>query len=60
MNKLKQLWINLLASFWFLPSLIVGVSAVSAVGVIEVDSSGSHKWNHHRADFRQPGGRIVR
>lgn len=44
MNKLKQLWINLLASFWFLPSLIVGVSAVGAVGVIEVDSSGSHKW----------------
>lgn len=44
MNKLKHLWGNLRASFWFLPSLIVGCSMVLAVGLIEVDSSGNRDW----------------
>lgn len=44
MNILKQLWSNLRASFWFLPSLIVAFSTALAVGLIEVDSSGSQDW----------------
>jgi uncharacterized membrane protein len=44
MNKLKHLWGNLRASFWFLPSLIVAFSTVLAVGLIEADSSGSRDW----------------
>lgn len=44
MNKLKHLWSNLRASFWFLPALIVAFSTVLAAGLIEVDSSGSQDW----------------
>jgi len=47
MSKLKQLWSHLLASFWFVPSLIVAFSTVLAVGLIEVDSSGSQDWMDH-------------
>ena len=44
MNKLKHLGSNLRASFWFLPLLIVAFSTVLAVGLIDVDSSGSRDW----------------
>lgn len=44
MYKLKHLWGNLRASFWFVPSLIVAFSAVLAVGLIEADSSGRRNW----------------
>lgn len=44
MNKLKFLWSNLRASFWFLPSLIVAGSAVLAVGLIDVDSTEGRGW----------------
>jgi uncharacterized membrane protein len=44
MNQLKHLWSNLRASFWFLPSLIVAFSTVLAVGLIELDASGSQDW----------------
>jgi uncharacterized membrane protein len=44
MNKLKHLWGNLRASFWFLPSLIVAFSIAFAVGLIEADSSGRPNW----------------
>ena len=44
MNKLKHLWGNLRASFWFLPSLIVAFSIALAAGLIEADSAGSRDW----------------
>lgn len=44
MNKLKHLWSNLRASFWFLPSLIVTFNAVLAGGLVEVDASGRWAW----------------
>ena len=44
LNKLKHLWGHLRASFWFLPSLIVAFSTVLAMGLIDVDSSGSRDW----------------
>jgi uncharacterized membrane protein len=44
MNKLKFLWSHLRSSFWFLPTLIVAFSMVLAVGLIEVDSTGSRDW----------------
>ncbi|MFO7535511.1 MAG: DUF2254 domain-containing protein [Kiritimatiellia bacterium] len=44
MNRLKNLWINLRESFWFLPTVIVAFSTVLAVGLIEVDSSGKREW----------------
>jgi uncharacterized membrane protein len=44
MNKFKQLWGNMRASFWFMPSLIVVVSIAFAVSLIETDSAGSDRW----------------
>ena len=44
MYKLKHLWSNLRESFWFLPALIVAFCTALAVGLIEVDSSGSQDW----------------
>jgi uncharacterized membrane protein len=44
MNKLKRFWKNLLAGFWFMPSLIVAVSIVLAVALIEAHSSGRAEW----------------
>lgn len=40
-NQIKQLWINLRSSLWFLPSLMVAGSAVLAVALIEADIA---KW----------------
>lgn len=44
MNKLKWLWGNLQASFWFVPSLIVAGGIAFAVALIEADSTGSREW----------------
>jgi uncharacterized membrane protein len=44
MNRLKQFWSNLRGSFWFLPTLILTVSIILAVGMIETDFSGSKEW----------------
>jgi len=44
MNKLKRLWRKLRDSFWFFPSVMVGVSMVLSISLIEVDSSGMEKW----------------
>lgn len=44
MTKLKHLWSNLRASFWFLPGLIVAASIALAAGLIEADSAGSRDW----------------
>ena len=44
MNKFKQLWINLLSSFWFMPSLIVLFSVAFAAAMIAADSAGSDQW----------------
>lgn len=44
MNKLKFFWSQLRSSFWFLPAVIVALSIFLALGMIEVDSSGSWDW----------------
>ena len=44
MLKLRQIFSNLRASFWFLPSLIVLVSIILAIALIEVDTAGSDRW----------------
>ncbi len=44
MNILKQIWSNLLESFWFLPALIVAFSAVLALGLVEADSYSNRDW----------------
>lgn len=44
MNTLKHLWSKLRESFWFYPALIVAFSLALALGLIEVDSSGSQDW----------------
>ncbi|MGV8991317.1 MAG: DUF2254 domain-containing protein [Thiobacillus sp.] len=44
MNKLRQIWGDLRASFWFMPLLTVAVSIVLAAALIEVDSAGSAQW----------------
>jgi uncharacterized membrane protein len=40
MNKVKQLWSHLRASFWFVPSLIVASSIALAIALIEASSAG--------------------
>jgi uncharacterized membrane protein len=44
MNKLRQLWIKLRSSFWFIPSLMVALSITLAVVLIETDSASSDRW----------------
>lgn len=44
MNKLKQLWINLRSSIWFVPTLIVLASIGLAVVLIQADSTRSDQW----------------
>ena len=39
MNKLRQFWACLRASFWFVPSVIVAASIAIAVTLVEVDST---------------------
>lgn len=44
MKNLKQYWSNLRSSFWFLPTLILAGSILLAVGLIEVDATGTRQW----------------
>lgn len=44
MNRLKEFWSNLQASFWFVPSLLVAGSIVLAAALIEADFTGSKQW----------------
>ncbi len=44
MNKIKQSWNNLQASFWFVPSVIIVASILLAVAFIEIDATGSRPW----------------
>lgn len=43
-TKLNRWWQEILASFWFVPSLIVGGSIALAMALIEADTTGSHLW----------------
>ena len=44
MNRLKQQWSDLRATFWFLPFLIVLTSIVYAVVLIQTDYTGGDRW----------------
>jgi len=44
MNRLKQQWSDLRATFWFLPFLIVLTSIVYAVVLIQTDYAGDDRW----------------
>jgi uncharacterized membrane protein len=44
MDRFGRLWDYLRSSFWFVPSLMVGGSAVLAAALIEMDSAGSDEW----------------
>lgn len=44
MNRIRRLWSQLRTSFWFLPSLILALSIVSALALIEVDSTKGAQW----------------
>lgn len=44
MSKLKQLWSNLQASFWFIPALIVAGAIALAATLVEADAIGSDQW----------------
>ncbi len=44
MNKLKFFWINLLSSFWFIPSLIVVGSIILATVLIAADDAVYDPW----------------
>ena len=44
MNRLKQQWSDLRATFWFLPFLMVLTSIVYAVVLIQTDYAGSDRW----------------
>jgi uncharacterized membrane protein len=44
MNKLKQLWSNLLSSFWFVPSLILAFSIAFATALVQVHTPANSQW----------------
>ncbi len=44
MHRLRQIWGDLRASFWFVPSLMVAASTVLAVALIETDSARGDRW----------------
>lgn len=44
MNRIKRIWSNLRSSFWFVPSVILGLGIVFAVALIELDSNWSGQW----------------
>ena len=44
MNRLKQLWSNLRESLWLPPALIVTFSILLAMGLVELEASGSQSW----------------
>jgi uncharacterized membrane protein len=44
MLQLKQIWIYLRSSFWFMPAIIVLLSSALAVGLIELDTSLNEEW----------------
>ena len=44
MNRLKQQWIDLRSTFWFLPFLIVLTSTVYAEVLIQTDYAGGDRW----------------
>jgi len=44
MNRLRQLWSDLRASFWFVPSLLVSGSILFALLLIEVDFAWGDQW----------------
>jgi uncharacterized membrane protein len=45
--KLREIFSNLRASFWFMPLVIVIVDSILAVALIEADSVGSDRWLAH-------------
>jgi len=47
MNRLKQIWNNLRASLWFVPSLIVAASIILSVTLIAAESTGINHWLAH-------------
>lgn len=44
MHKLISFWINLRASLWFIPGLMLICSIVAALGLIEVDTHIKSEW----------------
>lgn len=44
MNKLKQLWINLRSSYWFVPSLILAFSIALAMALVQMHFASSSQW----------------
>ena len=44
MNKIKEILINLRASLWFVPGLMILFSIALALALIEVDSNVKYKW----------------
>lgn len=47
MHKLKRLWSVLRESFWFLPSVIIGLGILLAVALIGADSTVNQQWLSH-------------
>ncbi|WP_019947753.1 DUF2254 domain-containing protein [Hymenobacter aerophilus] len=44
MNKLKSWWLNLNASLWFVPTLMVVASLLLAYALVILDAGTSNKW----------------
>jgi uncharacterized membrane protein len=44
MHQFKEIWSNLRASFWFVPSLIVALSIALAIALIEMDAYAGARW----------------
>lgn len=44
MNKIKSWWLNINASLWFVPTLMVISAMLLAYGLVLLDNSTSNKW----------------
>ncbi|MEO7660555.1 MAG: DUF2254 domain-containing protein [Pyrinomonadaceae bacterium] len=44
MNRIINFWVNLRASLWFIPGLMLILSIVTALGLIELDSQIDGEW----------------
>ena len=47
MNRLTRLWLNLNASLWFLPVLMVTVFLALALGLVFIDENINHSWERN-------------
>jgi uncharacterized membrane protein len=47
MNRFMRFWLNINASLWFLPVLLVALFLALALGLVLLDRNIDHSWEHN-------------